>query len=85
MRNRTAVMGVLCLLLSVVAAQPLLNHQRMTERFIQLVQIESGSQNEAEICAFVAEQLRQLGAESVLIDDASKQLGGTGRECVCPL
>jgi tripeptide aminopeptidase len=78
MRNRTAVMGVLCLLLSVVAAQPLLNHQRMTERFIQLVQIESGSQNEAEICAFVAEQLRQLGAESVLIDDASKQLGGTG-------
>jgi len=78
MRSRTAVLGILCLLFSLVAAQPMLNRERMTELFIQLVQIESGSENEAEICAFVAEKLRQLGAESVLIDDASKQLGGTG-------
>jgi tripeptide aminopeptidase len=71
-------LAFLCLLVSVVAAQPMLNRERMTELFLQLVQIESGSENEAEICAFVAEKLRQLGAESVLIDDASKQLGGTG-------
>ncbi len=58
--------------------QPMLNHERMTELFIQLVQIDSGSQNEAEICAFVAERLRQLGADSVEMDNASKQLGGTG-------
>ncbi|GBC91794.1 Peptidase T [bacterium HR15] len=58
--------------------QPMLNHERMTELFIQLVQIDSGAENEAAICQFVAEKLRQLGADSVHIDDASKQLGGTG-------
>jgi tripeptide aminopeptidase len=78
MRGRAVGLAFLCLLVSVVAAQPMLNRERMTELFLQLVQIESGSENEAEICAFVAEKLRQLGAESVLIDDASKQLGGTG-------
>jgi tripeptide aminopeptidase len=78
MRGRAVGLAFLCLLVSVVAAQPMLNRERMTKLFLQLVQIESGSENEAEICAFVAEKLRQLGAESVLIDDASKQLGGTG-------
>jgi tripeptide aminopeptidase len=78
MYRRAALWGGLCLLLGWATAQPMLNRERMTELFLQLVQIESGSENEAEICAFVAEKLRQLGAESVLIDDASKQLGGTG-------
>lgn len=87
MRKRIAWLWLLGLLIGWAAAQsttgtpshqPLLNQERMTELFIQLVQIDSGSENEAEICAFVAEKLRQLGAESVQIDDASKQLGGTG-------
>ncbi|MCS7208327.1 MAG: M20/M25/M40 family metallo-hydrolase [Fimbriimonadales bacterium] len=58
--------------------KPLLNHERMTTLFVALVRIESGSENEAAICEFVAKQLRELGAESVLIDEASRQIGGTG-------
>jgi len=58
--------------------QPLLNHERMTQLFMQMARIDSGSENEAEMCAFVAEQLRALGAEVVVVDEASKQIGGTG-------
>ncbi|MGQ9902036.1 MAG: M20/M25/M40 family metallo-hydrolase [Fimbriimonadales bacterium] len=58
--------------------QPLLNHERMTRLFIEMAQIESGSENEAAMCAFVAQQLRALGAETVIVDEASKQIGGTG-------
>lgn len=58
--------------------QPLLNHERMTRLFIEMAQIESGSENEAAMCAFVAKQLHELGAETVIIDEASKQIGGTG-------
>lgn len=58
--------------------QPLLNHERMTRLFIEMAQIESGSENEAAMCAFVAQQLRELGAETVIVDEASKQIGGTG-------
>ncbi|MCS7272634.1 MAG: M20/M25/M40 family metallo-hydrolase [Fimbriimonadales bacterium] len=75
----------LCLLLALVAAaalaqnyQPLLNHERMTELFMQMARIDSGSENEAAMTEFVARQLRELGAETVVIDEASKQLGGTG-------
>ncbi len=78
MRAQWALIGLLGFVIGWANQQPLLNHQRMTELFIQLVQIDSGSENEAEICAFVAERLRQLGAESVTIDEASKQIGGTG-------
>ncbi|MEN3001906.1 MAG: M20/M25/M40 family metallo-hydrolase [Armatimonadota bacterium] len=86
-RRMIACLWLLGLLIGWVASQPaaktspyqpLLNHERMTELFLQLVQIESGSENEAEICQFVAEKLRQLGADTVQIDDASKQIGGTG-------
>lgn len=58
--------------------KPLLNHERMTALFMEMARIESGSENEAAMCAFVAKQLRDLGAEVVTIDDASKQIGGTG-------
>ncbi|OYT73256.1 MAG: peptidase M20 [Armatimonadetes bacterium CP1_7O] len=58
--------------------KPLLNHERMTALFIEMARIESGSENEAALCDFVAKQLRALGAESVIIDEASKQIGGTG-------
>lgn len=58
--------------------QPLLNHERMTRLFIEMAQIESGSENEAAMCAFVAQQLRELGAETVIVDEASKHIGGTG-------
>jgi tripeptide aminopeptidase len=80
MRAKWLLLTAWSLLISWALAQtePMLNHERMTELFIQLVQIDSGAENEAEICAFVAEKLRQLGAESVRIDEASKQIGGTG-------
>ncbi|GIV05269.1 MAG: hypothetical protein KatS3mg016_0844 [Fimbriimonadales bacterium] len=58
--------------------KPLLNHERMTALFIDMARIESGSENEAAMCAFVAKQLRELGAEVVIVDEASKQIGGTG-------
>ncbi|MCX7925159.1 MAG: M20/M25/M40 family metallo-hydrolase [Fimbriimonadales bacterium] len=58
--------------------KPLLNHERMTALFIEMARIESGSENEAAICEFVAKQLRELGAEIVIIDEASKQIGGSG-------
>jgi tripeptide aminopeptidase len=58
--------------------QPLLNHERMTQLFIEMAKIESGSENEAAMCEFVAKRLRELGAETVVIDEASKQIGGTG-------
>ncbi|MDW8105956.1 MAG: M20/M25/M40 family metallo-hydrolase [Armatimonadota bacterium] len=75
----------LSLLLALVATaalaqnyQPLLNHERMTELFMQMARIDSGSENEAAMAEFVARQLRELGAETVIIDEASKQIGGTG-------
>lgn len=58
--------------------QPLVNRERMTELFLQLAQIDSGSENEAEICQFVANLLKQLGAGEVTIDNASEKLGGSG-------
>lgn len=63
-----------------LAAQPqqFINRQRLTDLFVRLVQIDSGAENEAEICQLVADELRKLGAEVVEIDNASKKLGGTG-------
>ncbi len=58
--------------------QPLVQRERMTELFLRLVHIDSGNNNEAEIAQFVADQLRQLGAETVVVDEAAKKLGGTG-------
>jgi tripeptide aminopeptidase len=58
--------------------QQLVNRERMTELFLQLVQIDSGSENEAEIGRFVADLLKQIGADEVVIDNASEKLGGTG-------
>jgi tripeptide aminopeptidase len=58
--------------------QQLVNRERMTELFLQLVQIDSGSENEAEIGRFVADLLKQIGADEVLVDNASEKLGGTG-------
>lgn len=74
------ILIALLLLPFVIAAQnqPLVNRERVTELFLQLVQIDSGGENEAEICQFVAKQLIELGAEEVSIDNASEKLGGTG-------
>lgn len=58
--------------------QPLLNHERMTQLFLEMAKIESGSENEAAMCEFVAKRLRELGAETVVIDEVSKQIGGAG-------
>lgn len=60
------------------AAEFQINRERMTETFLQLVAIDTGAENEAEACQWVAERLRQLGADSVEIDNASQKIGGTG-------
>jgi di/tripeptidase len=70
------LLATLCLF----AASPpsLINRERLTDLFVQLAQIDSGSENEAEIAQFLARRLEEMGAEFVAIDDASKKLGGTG-------
>jgi tripeptide aminopeptidase len=78
MRRLGLLVGLLWCLAYADSYQPLLNHERMTQLFIEMAKIESGSENEAAICEFVAKQLRELGAETVIIDEASKQIGGTG-------
>jgi hypothetical protein len=78
MRRLGLLIGLLWWLAYADSYQPLLNHERMTQLFIEMAKIESGSENEAAICEFVAKQLRELGAETVIIDEASKQIGGTG-------
>ncbi len=77
MRRSLLALFALPLLLT-AQSQPIINRERMTKLFLQLVHIESGSENEAEICRFVAERLKELGAEEVSIDDAGEKLGGTG-------
>ena len=77
MRRLKVVLLVLPLLLG-FQQQQLVNRERMTELFLQLVQIDSGSENEAEIARFVAELLKRIGADEVSIDNASEKLGGTG-------
>ncbi len=72
---------ILLLLLPLLLAaqsQLLINRERMTELFLQLAHIDSGSENEGEICQFVAKLLKELGAEEVTIDNASEKLGGSG-------
>ena len=78
MRPFGLLIGLLWWLAYADSYQPLLNHERMTQLFIEMARIESGSENEAAMCEFVAKQLRELGAETVIIDEASKQIGGTG-------
>ena len=78
MRRLGLLVGLLWCLAYADSYQPLLNHERMTQLFIEMAKIESGSENEAAMCEFVAKQLRELGAETVIIDEASKQIGGTG-------
>lgn len=78
MRRLSLLWGLLVCWAHAQTYQPLLNHERMTQLFMQMARIDSGSENEAEMCAFVAEQLRALGAEVVVVDEASKQIGGTG-------
>jgi tripeptide aminopeptidase len=78
MRRLGLLIGLLWWLAYADSYQPLLNHERMTQLFMEMARIESGSENEAAMCEFVAKQLRELGAETVIIDEASKQIGGTG-------
>jgi hypothetical protein len=78
MRPFGLLIGLLWWLAYADSYQPLLNHERMTQLFIEMARIESGSENEAAMCEFVAKHLRELGAETVIIDEASKQIGGTG-------
>ncbi|MCS7263505.1 MAG: M20/M25/M40 family metallo-hydrolase [Armatimonadetes bacterium] len=76
---RRCLLALLSLPLILAAQnQPLINHKRMTNLFLQLVHIDSGNENEAEICQFVAERLKELNPEELFIDDASKKIGGTG-------
>lgn len=77
MRRHLTILLALPLLLS-FQPQPLVNRERMTELFLQLAQIDSGGENEAEICQFVVNLLKQLGAEEVTIDNAGEKLGGSG-------
>ncbi len=78
MRRLSLLVGLLWCFVWANDYQPLLNHERMTALFIEMARIESGSENEAAMCEFVAKQLRELGAETVVIDEASKQIGGSG-------
>ncbi len=78
MKRLSLLVGLLWCLAWANDYQPLLNYGRMTALFIEMARIESGSENEAVICEFVAKQLRELGAETVIIDEASKQIGGSG-------
>jgi hypothetical protein len=78
MRRLGLLIGLLWWLAYADSYQPLLNHERMTQLFMEMARIESGSENEAAMCEFVAKHLRELGAETVIIDEASKQIGGTG-------
>ncbi|MFA0774913.1 MAG: hypothetical protein THHGLFOP_000412 [Candidatus Fervidibacter sp.] len=80
MRRWVAMWLTLLATLCLFAASPpsLINRERLTDLFVQLAQIDSGSENEAEIAQFLARRLEEMGAEFVAIDDASKKLGGTG-------
>lgn len=66
------------LTLLVAQSRPLIHRERAVNLFVRLVQIDSGALNEGKIARFVAGVLRELGAQFVEIDDASKKLGGTG-------
>ncbi len=76
--KRWMVVWIVLPLLLGFQQQQLVNRERMTELFLQLVQIDSGSENEAEIAHFVADLLKRIGADEVFIDNASEKLGGTG-------
>ncbi len=80
MQRWVAMWLTLLVTLCPFAASPpsLINRERLTDLFVQLAQIDSGSENEAEIAQFLARRLEEMGAEFVAIDDASKKLGGTG-------
>ncbi|MFQ3611848.1 MAG: M20/M25/M40 family metallo-hydrolase [Fimbriimonadales bacterium] len=81
MRNRVIFCVIALWLVIVSGAQTPewhINRERMTETFITLAKIESGSDNEGEIGRFLMERLRALGADTVEMDEAHKQIGGTG-------
>lgn len=79
MRIYAVAVGAVALLVG-FSVQPstLINRERLTALFLQLVRIDSGRENEAEIARFVAHRLEELGAEFVTIDDAGQRLGGSG-------
>ncbi len=81
MRSRvlwSLLLGLLWASLLAQTPQFLINRERMTETFIALAKIESGSDNEGEIGRFLMERLRALGADTVEMDEAHKQIGGDG-------
>ncbi len=69
--------GILLPTLLLAQTQPLIHRERLTNLFLQLVRINSPSRQEAALANFLAEELRQLGAEVVAMDDSGKQVGGT--------
>jgi tripeptide aminopeptidase len=76
--KRWMVIWIILPLLLGFNQQQLVNRERITELFLHLVQIDSGSENEAEIAHFVVDLLKRIGADEVLVDNASEKLGGTG-------
>ncbi len=75
--RRSWWIGILLSTLLLAQPQPLIHRERLTNLFLQLVQINSPSRQEATLANFLAEQLRQLGAEIVEMDNAGRQVGGT--------
>ncbi len=80
MRRGMTVGVSLVLIATVKLAGPkvTINRDRARSLFLRLVLIDSGRENEGEICGIVSEILSQLGAERVTVDKASETLGGTG-------
>lgn len=58
----------------------MINEQRLVQTFLELVQIDSPSQEERAIAEFVAERLRALGAEASIdaVFNVSARLAGHG-------
>ena len=53
----------------------MVNEERLTKTFIDLVKIDSVSREEADICGYIRKILDDLGAET-LIDGAGEKVGG---------
>jgi tripeptide aminopeptidase len=56
----------------------MINVDRLSETFMDLVQIDSVSREEANLAAFLQEQLEALGAETIIDDSAAKTGSNTG-------
>lgn len=62
----------------------MINRQRLTEEFARQAAIDSPSYQEAEIAAYLAHRLRELGAE-VEFDDVGAKIGSTSGNLIARL